>query len=132
MPAEPHEGLVEIVHLEHHPQVAQRVHGGVAVIGDDLRLEEAREFKPAVAVGRPHHGDLDSLVAEAGDPARPLPLDGGPSFKFEPEFGEEGDRRRQIRHDDADVVQPGSHSVSLQRCPGRASGSVVPGGGVSR
>jgi hypothetical protein len=37
--------------------------GGVPVIRDDSRREEAREFKPAVPIRRAHHGDLDALIA---------------------------------------------------------------------
>src|SRR6266516_138921 len=57
--AEPGERIVEVVHGEHDTQVAQSVHRGVPVIGDHRRREKSREFDPAVAVRRTHHGDLD-------------------------------------------------------------------------
>jgi hypothetical protein len=38
------------------------------VICDRRRREKAREFDPAVAVRHAHHGDLDTLVAQSGDP----------------------------------------------------------------
>ena len=65
--AEPGERIVEVVHGEHDTQVAQSVHRGVPVIGDHRRREKSREFDPAVAVRRTHHGDLDALVAQSSD-----------------------------------------------------------------
>src|SRR3954471_11787246 len=61
------ERVVEIVDGEHDSQIAQSVHWGVAVIGDHGWREKSREFDPAVAVGHPHHGDLDALVAQSSD-----------------------------------------------------------------
>src|SRR6266516_368553 len=63
--AEPGERIVEVVHGEHDAQVAESVHRCVPVIGDDRRREKSREFDPAVAVRRAHHGDLDALVAQS-------------------------------------------------------------------
>ena len=37
------------------------------MIRDGRRREKAGELEPAVAVRRAHHGDLDALVAQAGD-----------------------------------------------------------------
>src|SRR5438876_753854 len=65
--AEPGERIVEVVHGEHDPQVAQSVHRGVPVIGDHRRREKAREFDSAVAIRGTHHGDLDALVAQSSD-----------------------------------------------------------------
>ena len=65
--AEPGERIVDVVHGEHDTQVAQSVHRGVPVIGDHRRREKSREFDPAVAVRRTHHGDLDALVAQSSD-----------------------------------------------------------------
>src|SRR5437588_1169635 len=65
--AEPGERIVEVVHGEHDTQVAQSVHRGVPVIGDHRRRKKSREFDPAVAVRRTHHGDLDALVAQSSD-----------------------------------------------------------------
>lgn len=39
--AEPFKRLIQIVHREHHAQIAQGVHRGVSVIRDDGRHEEA-------------------------------------------------------------------------------------------
>ena len=39
--AQPFKRLVDVVHGEHYPEVAQSVHGGVAVISDGRRREEA-------------------------------------------------------------------------------------------
>ena len=61
--AEPFKRLVDVVHGEHDPEVAQSVHRGVTMIRDGRRREEAGELKPAVAVRRAHHGNLDALIA---------------------------------------------------------------------
>ena len=65
--AEPVERIVEVVHREHHAEVAERVDRRVPVIGDRRRREKAREFDLAVAVRHTHHGDLDALVAQSSD-----------------------------------------------------------------
>jgi hypothetical protein len=67
--AEYDERIVEVIHGEHHTQVAQRVHRGFPVIGANWRREKAREFDPAVAVRHTHHRDLDALVAQSSDTA---------------------------------------------------------------
>src|SRR5262245_44223282 len=92
--AEPGERLVEAVHGEHDTQVAESVHRGVPVIGDHRRREKPRDFEPAVAVRRAHHGDLDALVAQSGDTTSPLSFDRGSTLKFEAELAKERDRRR--------------------------------------
>jgi integrase len=111
--AEPGERLVDVVHCEHDAEVPQSVHRGFAVICDNVRREKVREFEPAVAVRRAHHGDLDALVAEAGDTPCPLPFDVGSPFEFEAEFAEELDRAGEVLDDDADIVHPESHLASL-------------------
>jgi hypothetical protein len=78
---------------EHDAQVAESVHRGGPVIGDHRRLEEARELEPAVAVGRAHHGDLDALVAEAGDASCLLSLHDSLALQLEVELAKERDRR---------------------------------------
>src|SRR5262249_54961991 len=77
----------------------------------------SREFDPAVAVGRPHHRDLDALVAQSGDAPRPLSFDHGAPFELEAQLDEEGDRRIERLHHDADVVHP------LKRHEGHSRGS---------
>ena len=47
---EPLERLVDVVHGEHDPQVAESVHRGVSMIRDGGRREKAGELEPAVAV----------------------------------------------------------------------------------
>src|SRR5436190_14754402 len=113
MLAEMRERLVDVVHGEHDAQIAERVHRCVAVIGDDGRLDESRELEPAVAVRRAHHGNLDVLVAESGDPPRPLSLDRALAFELEAELAKEGDRRGQVFDDDPDVVHPFYRHASL-------------------
>src|SRR4051812_28598401 len=91
--AEPVEQLVDVVYGEHDPQVAEGVHGGVAVIGDHRRLEKVRKLQPTVAVRRAHHGYLDALVAKSGHATRPLAFDHASAFELEAELAEEGNRR---------------------------------------
>src|SRR6185369_15348289 len=80
-PAEPGEGVVDVLDGEHDAQVSQRVHGGGAVIGCDGGGVEARELEAAVAVGGAQHGDLDALVAHSGDAAGPFAFDGHAAFE---------------------------------------------------
>jgi hypothetical protein len=107
--------VVDVVNREHHAEVSQGVHGSVSVVGDHLRREEARELDPAVAVWYPHHGDLDALVAQAGDAPCPLALDQRSPFELEAQFEEELDGRCEVFDDDADVVHPESHLATLQK-----------------
>jgi hypothetical protein len=65
-----------------------------------------------------HHGDLDALVAQAGDAPCPLALDQGSPFELEAEFAEELDRHDEVFDDDADVVQSESHLASLGNLQG--------------
>jgi hypothetical protein len=83
------------------------------VIGDHRRREKPRELEPTVAVRRAHHGDLDALVAKAGDVPCPLPFHHGSPFELEAEFAEELDRRVEVLDDDADVVHSERHPASL-------------------
>src|ERR671911_1855703 len=110
---EPGERLVDVVHCEHDAEVPQSVHRGFAVICDNVRREKVREFEPAVAVRRAHHGGLDALVAEGSDTPCPLPFDVGSPLEFEAEFAEELDRAGEVLDDDADIVHPESHLASL-------------------
>ena len=67
-----------------------------------------------MTVGRAHHGDLDMLVAEAGDASRPFPLDRRAPFELEAELDEEIDCRVEIVDDDPDIVHPlDCHASSL-------------------
>src|ERR671924_557035 len=104
--AEPGERIVEVVHGEHDAEVTESVHRGVPVIGDHRRREKSREFDPAVAVWRPHHGGLDALVAESSDAPGPVPFDHGSPFEFEAQLGEKRDSGIKRFHHDADVVHP--------------------------
>src|SRR3979409_190944 len=70
---EPGERAVKVVHGKHHAQVAQSVDWRGPVIGDHRRSEKSRELETAVAVRRAHHGYLDTLLAQSGNAARPLP-----------------------------------------------------------
>src|SRR5690606_16971695 len=74
----------------------------------------AGQLQPAVAVGGAQHRDLDPLVAQAGDPPRPLALDDVPPLELEAELLEEPDRRVEVLDDDADVVQGERHRPTLR------------------
>ncbi len=81
--------LVDVVDARTwHGDSPERVDRRVSVIGDDWRTDETRKLEPAVAVGRAHHGDLDMLVAETGDTARPFAFDRRAPFQFEAELDE--------------------------------------------
>jgi hypothetical protein len=62
------------------------------VISDHRRLEKARELEPTVAVWRTHHGDLDTLVAQASDAPSPLAFHRRSPFELETDFAKELDR----------------------------------------
>ncbi|CAK7261668.1 protein of unknown function (plasmid) [Shinella sp. WSC3-e] len=113
---QPFEGLADIVDGKHDAEVTQSVDRGSSMICDNGWSEEAGEFEPAVAVGRPHHGDLDMLVAETSDAPGPLALDHRPSFQFKAEFEKEIDHGIEVFDHDPDIVH------SLQR-----HGSDLPG-----
>jgi hypothetical protein len=102
--SEPFKRLVDVVDVEHDAQVPKGVDRGVSVICDDSWPEEAGELEPAVAVGRAHHGNLDTLIAEAGDTSSPFSLDRGPPFELEAEFAKEINRPFEVFDDDSYVV----------------------------
>jgi hypothetical protein len=104
--SEPGERIVEVVHREHDTQIAQRIHGSVPVIGDHRRREKAREFDPAVAVRRTHHGDFDALVVQSSHAPGPVAFDHGSPFELEAQLGEKRDSSIKRFHHDADVVHP--------------------------
>ena len=83
------------------------------MVFDHLRGQVARQFESAVAVRRPHHGDLHALVAQAGHPSRPFAFDRAPAFELEAELTEELDRRGEVLDDDAHVVDPDGHPAGL-------------------
>src|SRR5436853_6987048 len=82
---QPVERVIDVIHCEHHSEVAEGVHRGIPMIGDHLRRDEARELEPPVAVRRAHHGDLNGLVAQAGDATCPPALDHALAFQLEAE-----------------------------------------------
>src|SRR5213596_2314333 len=104
--AEPGERIVEVVHREHDAEVAESVDRGVPVIGDRRRREKSREFDPAVALRRTHHGELDALVEQSSDAPCPVSFDHGSPFEFEAELGEKRDSGIKRFDHDADVVHP--------------------------
>src|SRR4029453_9618436 len=110
--AEPFKRLVNVVHGEHDAEVAQGVDRGVPVICDDRRCEEAGELKPAVAVRRAHHGNLDTLIAQSSDTSGPFSFNRGPPFELEAEFAKEINRHSEVFDDDSYVVHPLERHVS--------------------
>ena len=87
------------------------------MIRDSRGREEARELKPAVAVRRAHHGNLDALIAQSSDTSRPFSFDGGPPFEVEAELAKKINRLSEIIDDDSDVVHPFErHVPNLPRC----------------
>src|SRR5207253_9512698 len=111
--AEPGQRIVEVVYGEHDAEVAESVHRGVPVIGDDRRREKSREFDPAVAVRHAHHGDLDALVAQSSDAPRPVSFDHGSPFEFEAQLSEKRDSGIKRFHHDADVVHPSKRHAAI-------------------
>jgi len=104
--SEPGERVVQVVDGKHHAQVAQSVDWRGPVIGDHRRREKSRELETAVAVRRAHHGDLDTLLAESGNAARPLSFCHGLAFELQAEGAKELNRRLEVLDDDSYVVHP--------------------------
>jgi hypothetical protein len=114
--AEPFKRLVDVVHGEHHAEVAKGVDRGVPVICDDRRREKAGELEPAVTVRCAHHGNLDTLIAQPSDAPGPFSFDRSPPFELEAEFAKEINRSSEVFDDDSYVVHPLDRHVSnLQR-----------------
>ena len=65
-----------------------------------------------MAVRRPHHGNLDALIAQSSDTSGPFSFDRGPSFELEAEFEKEIDRRSEVIDDDSYVVHPFERHLS--------------------
>jgi hypothetical protein len=113
--AESFQRLVDIVHGEHGPEVAQSVDGSVPVIRDDRRCEEAGKFEPAVTVRRAHHCNLNVLIAQSRDTPGPFSFNSSPTFKIEAELAKEIDRRFEVIDDDSYIVHPFDyHMPNLQ------------------
>jgi hypothetical protein len=110
--AEPRKRLVDVVHREHDAEVAESVHRGVAVISNGRRREKAGELKPAVAVRRAHHGNLDALIAQSRDTSGPWSFDRGAPFQLEAELPKELNRLSKIIDDDTDIVHPFERHLS--------------------
>ena len=104
--AQPGNRLVQVVDGEHDAKVAQGVHRGVAMVRDDRRRKEAGKFKPAVAVWRAHHGNLDVLITQPRHSSGPFTFDHGPPFQIEAKLAKEIDCAFEVLDDDSDVVHP--------------------------
>jgi hypothetical protein len=111
--AESGEGIVDVVHSKHDTEVAESVHRGVSVINDRRWREKSRELKPAVAVRRAHHGDLDALVSQSSDTPRPVSFNRSSPFELESKLNEKRDGSVEGVYHDADIVHPlKSHIIS--------------------
>jgi hypothetical protein len=85
------------------------------VIRDYSRREKAGDLKPAMAVRRAHHGNLDALIAQSDDTSGPFSFDRGLPFQFEAELAKEINRPSKVIDDDSYVVQPFErHASNLQ------------------
>ena len=82
------------------------------MIRDGRRREEAGKLEPAVAVGRAHHGNLDTLIAQSSDTSGPLSFDRGPPFELKAELAKEINRPSEVIDDDSYVVHPFERHVS--------------------
>ena len=63
-----------------------------------------------MAVRRTHHGNLDVLIAEAGDASGPLAFDRGPSFEVQAKLAKEVDGAVEVIDDDSDIAEPQSRA----------------------
>ena len=82
------------------------------MIGDDRWRDKAGELEPAVAVRRPHHGNLDALIAQSSDASRPFSFDRGSPFELKAELAKEINRGCKVIDDDSYVVHPFKRHVS--------------------
>jgi hypothetical protein len=82
------------------------------VIRDGGRREKAGDLKPAVAVRRAHHRNLDALIAQSSDTSGPFSFDRGSPFELKAELAKELNRRRKVIDDDSYVVHPFKRHVS--------------------
>ena len=80
------------------------------MIGCDGWSVEARQLKATVAIGCAQHGDVDTLVAQPGNAARPPTFDRHATFENEAELNKERNGRIEVLHHDADVV----HALDCQ------------------
>src|SRR5436190_10432504 len=58
--AEPGERIVDVLDGEHYTKIAEGVHRGPAMIGDNRRRKESGQLEPAMPVGCTQHGNLDA------------------------------------------------------------------------
>jgi hypothetical protein len=69
--------VLDIVDGEHDAAHAERVRRCELPGADRRRRVELRQLKPAVAVRRPHHGDVGPDFVESDDSVHPTPRDYG-------------------------------------------------------
>src|SRR3954469_7427925 len=115
--AKPGEHIVDVLDGEHDAEISERIHRSAAVIRDHRGREEPRKFEPPVTVRCPHHGNLDTHVAQPSDAICPTSFDRGASLELEAQFSEERDGRIDVLHHDAHVVHAlQCHEVPLEIC----------------
>ena len=98
--------IFDVVDCEHDATYAQCVGWCVLPGADRRRRVKLRQFEAAVAIWRPHHGDVDSDIVESDDPVHPRPLNWGLALQLQSEFEEERNSSLKIADNDADVVHP--------------------------
>ena len=107
------EDRVEVVHVEHHAEVAEGVDGRSSVVFDDGGAVELAEFQAAMAVRCDHHRDFDRLIPQPCDAPGPLAFHHHSALQSHPESFEEGNRGVEGLHRDAGVVHDWLHGVIL-------------------
>jgi hypothetical protein len=99
-----YERIVNVLHVKHYPQVAKSVDRGGAVIGNHGRSEESGNLEPTVTVRCPHHGNLDTQVAQSSDTVRPSTFDWNAHFELKAKFCEELNGSIKILYNNAHIV----------------------------
>src|ERR1700683_5181085 len=91
---------------EHNAPYAQRVRRCVRLSADRRRGVEFCQLKPALAVRRTHHCDVDSYILEPGDPIHPRPLYSRLALQLQTKLEKERNSGLKIVANDAEGVHP--------------------------
>ena len=85
--------------------------GRVGVVSIASGWMYSKKLKAAVAVWRLEHGDVGVVAVEADGSVGPLATDRVTAKDGQTEVGEEGDRRFEVAHGDADVLEFDGHPL---------------------
>src|SRR3954469_12108162 len=111
--------VVDAVDSEHDAAYAQRVRRRPFRLGSDRRRRvELRQLDPAVAVRRPHHGDVGTDAVEPDGAVHPRPLVRRLAFQVHTELGEERLGSLEVVDDDENVVHPLKRHIVVSWCRG--------------